>query len=129
MSPNRKAAIKAADAAVADLKSDYATRLEAILNDIDASVESGDAERLTSLCHTLREEAGTMGWPSISKAAGWLRDLHPETDTPFDHEVCRVFAQSLRLFSALDGTDETEQTIKLLQQLNGLRKQRSHSNA
>ncbi len=115
-----EAAIKEAEAALIPFKENYATRLKSHLAQMQEALETEDFATLAILANNLKGEAGTMGWPLVSQAAGWMRQLlEAEKDEP-DLPAITLFVQALAHMFAEKMVGEAEQGVVLIKQLYAL---------
>ena len=115
-----EAAIRAAETAIEEIKEEYPARLHGHIEAMEAAADAGDLDRLATLAHDVKGEAGTMGWPLVSQSAGWLRQVIEQPDTSPDPEVVSVFLQSIRRLSEPDLEGESKEGVRLIKELYAL---------
>lgn len=117
---SRNAAILEAEKALEQIKAEYPTRLRDTLATMQAAADAGDFGKLATVAHDLKGEAGTVGWPLVSQAAGWLRQALEADDGDPDPRVVAVFMQSIRRLAEPDLAGETADGIRLIKELYAL---------
>lgn len=115
-----EAAIRDAEKALDEIKIDYPARLGAILAAMQAAADARDFKKLETLAHDLKGEAGTMGWPLVSQASGWLRQLLEKQISKPDTRIVDVFIWSIHRLSEPGMSGETEHGIRLIKELHAL---------
>ena len=96
--------LRDAEVAVAGLQDDYETRLGQAIDQFDASFDAMrgagafDPKRLFALAHELRGEAGSYGYPLISRAADVLCKLLEKRTTlaPSDVDIVEAHLRAFR---------------------------------
>ena len=72
--------VRRAEKALEKEAENYDEVLEVNLRDLRVSVDAGNYEEGAKLAYSLKGAAGSMGWPLISTAAGFLRHVLEEED-------------------------------------------------
>ena len=117
---SRNAAILEAEKALEEFKSEYPERLRKTLDSMNQAANNARYERLAALAHDLKGEAGTVGWPLVSQASGWLRQTIEAADGDPDPRIVDVFMQSIRRLAEPDLVGETEEGVTLIKELYAL---------
>lgn len=117
---SRDAAILEAEKALEEIKAEYPRRLRDTIDAMQAAADAADFGTLATVAYDLKGEAGTVGWPLVSHAAGWLRQALETEDADPDPQVVAVFLQSIRRLAEPDLAGETADGIKLIKELHAL---------
>jgi len=120
MTMSRTEAIGKAEKVLEAIKTDYPPHMLRTIAEMDNAFETRNYDQLTFLSHELKGEAGTFGWPLISQAAGWLRQLLENRGAELDDEIYKIFLDSLHQLSAPDLAGENEAGVCLIKQLYAL---------
>ncbi len=116
----REEAIANAHTAIDECSENYRTRLEHHLGELRQALQNRDKASLTRVANDLKGEAGTMGWPLVSQAAGWMRQLLDAEPETVDILSNSLFVQSLERMVADDMTGESAEGVELVKQLYAL---------
>ena len=120
MTFTREQAIAEAEAVIEQYKESYGARLERHLADLRSALHSHDVTTLTRVANLLKGEAGTMGWPLVSQAAGWLRQVLDAERDAMDIAAVTLFVQSLERMVADQMVGEPPEGIVLVKELHAL---------
>ena len=120
MAFTRDQAIADADTVIAEFKQTYDARLGSHLNGLRNALENRDVADMVAIANDLKGEAGTMGWPLVSQAAGWLRQVLDARPDAMDIPAVTLFVHSLERMVADGMVGEPPDGVVLIKELYAL---------
>lgn len=117
MTSQAEQAIARANKVMEEMGEGYDERLAELLQGLDAALGRDDRAEAALISHTMKGEAGMFGWPLVSAAAGWLRQILEAETGPCRTKTVVVHVDTIRLIilKGMKGEHPTGQ--KLIREL------------
>lgn len=117
MTSQAEQAIARAGKVVEKMSEGYDERLGGLLGDLETALNRDDRAEAIVVAHTIKGESGMFGWPLVSAAAGWLRQVLEAESGPCVSRTVAVHMDTLQLIvsEGMKGEDPVGQ--KLIREL------------